>query len=418
VPAVIKATVPAVPAILNPEEYLAFEDMVSAAESVEEWWDSLGDVIRRGQRPTAEWLKEARRELEGCDDEDGLEFAADCARQLARFNPKSAYDSKGRITMAQASVHIAALVDGFPTKNAPDNFVDRLLLEVLAAKPSVVELEAACRQILRSAESDFMPGAGKVLAAIREQQRIWPMRTMAINCFARRVERLREAVAAGEAKLAAEEVKREEQRVAAEEKKRVDDELRAQPITVGDRVRNKRSGHMGPGTIAAAFRDGFHVCYDNMGNGYVFDGKDLERLIPGDSGFSIVEAKRAAIEKRLAEYLVLLQRRQRPVVGDRVTDDIGDWIDPEYPSHGAGTVTFAGDFEPGGFDDGFTIRFDSGVLGENFMPDCLRRLLPGDPNFVAGANSPPPDVSMDFPINPAADDDEPPRSYFGGRLQP
>jgi hypothetical protein len=55
--------------------------------------------------------------------------------------------------------------------------------------------------------------------------------------------------------------------------------------------------------------------------------------------------------------------------------------DPEDPPNGAGTVVFAGDFEPDGFDDGFTIQFDNGTLGVNWMACQLRRLLPDDPEF-------------------------------------
>jgi hypothetical protein len=292
VPVIIKATVPAVPAILNPEEYLAFEAIVEMADEVLEWYDDLKTAIQKSRFATAERLQSAQWELDDADER--LESIEDCARQLERFNPKSAYDGKGRITMAQASVHIAALVDGFPTKNAPDNFVDRLLLEVLTTRPSVVELEAACRQVLRSAESDFMPGAGKVIAAIKEQQAIWFKRTMAINGFARRVESLREAVAAGEAKLAAEEAKREERR-------RVD-RLRAQPLAVGDRVRGcGKFRHAGPGTIEQEGSGGFTVMLDTACE-FLFKPESLARLIPGDAGFELTDAERAEIEQKLAAY--------------------------------------------------------------------------------------------------------------------
>ena len=321
--------------------------------------------------------------------------------------------------MAQASVHIAAMVDGFPTKNAPDNFVDRLLLEVLAAKPSVLALELACRQILRL-ESDFMPGIGKVRAAIEEQKVVWGDRLWAIHHFAGLVKTLRDMVAEMTKILAAVQAKREEERLAFEEKKRVDDELRAQPLVAGDRVRH--SGQLGAGTIIRNWSgEGECSRLDVLFDGGPFHWvmpTDVRRLIPGDQSFDVPVDKREEVDRKLAEERERSERNRRPVVGDRVTDDLGGWIDLENPLHGVGTVIFAGDFDPERFDDGFTIRFDSGVLGEYFMGCQLRRLLPGDPNFVAGTNSPPPDVSMDFPIDPADDDDGPPRSYFGGRLQP
>jgi hypothetical protein len=44
-------------------------------------------------------------------------------------------------------------------------------------------------------------------------------------------------------------------------------------------------------------------------------------------------------------------------------------------------VVFAGDVDPDGYDDGFTIQFDNGELGVNIMACQLRRLLPDDPDF-------------------------------------
>jgi hypothetical protein len=44
-------------------------------------------------------------------------------------------------------------------------------------------------------------------------------------------------------------------------------------------------------------------------------------------------------------------------------------------------VVFAGDVEPDGYDNGFTIQFDNGVLGENWMACQSNRLLPDDPEF-------------------------------------
>jgi hypothetical protein len=101
-------------------------------------------------------------------------------------------------------------------------------------------------------------------------------------------------------------------------------------------------------------------------------------MIPGDYGFEIVEANRAAIEKRLTEYRRRLQSVHRPVVGDRVMV-----YSIEYSkSQGAGTVVFAGDVDPDGYDDGFTIQFDNGELDVNIMAWQLRRLLPGEAGFT------------------------------------
>jgi hypothetical protein len=241
-PAVKVAVLAAPSAILNPEEYLAFEDMVGNIENIVIWSNDVIDLLSGASSPTAEWLKEAQSELAHCEDEKSIEWLADCARQLQRFDPKSAYDNNGRITMAQASVHIAALVDGFPTKNTPANFVNRLLMEVMAARPSVIELESACRQLLRS-EKDFAPGVGKVVAAIKEQMQLWSIRTMAVRTFRDEVGLLREAIAIGGARLAAKKAKADADAYA--EQMRIDAEVRARPLTVGDRVRHTVGGGVG-----------------------------------------------------------------------------------------------------------------------------------------------------------------------------
>jgi hypothetical protein len=215
-------------------------------------------------------------------------------------------------------------------------YVGMMVEEVMAEDDvSLVVLESACSQIRRT--SKFPPTTAEVIEAIREQVELWDPRFNAIHSCENVVGWIRDELTAAQDELTAAKAERERERLAAEEKKRADDELRAQPLKVGDRVQNKRAYHMGPGTIADASKDGFYICYDSMATGYV-DAKDLQRFIPGDPGFEIVQGKRAAIEKRLAEYRVWLQRQRRPVVGDRVTDDINDWIDSEDPPNGAGTV--------------------------------------------------------------------------------
>jgi hypothetical protein len=191
---------------------------------------------------------------------------------------------------------------------------------------------------------------------------------------------MRDELTAAQDELVAATAAREERERIAAEKKRADDELRAQPLKVGDRVRYR--GRDICGTIVRLWSDSVDVAFDSA-SGDCWEAIDeLERLIPGDRGYAIPAVKRAEVEKRLAEYRVLLQRQQRPMVGDRVTDDIHHhWLDSEDPPNGAGTVVFASDFEPDGYDDGFTIQFDNGKLGMNTMACQLRRLLPGDAEF-------------------------------------
>jgi hypothetical protein len=287
-------------------------------------------------------------------------------------------DEDGDVQRAQVSKMLAIFMGSFPTSNIkqPQIFTMQLLDDVMEREPSYAVLESTCRELRRTQK--FMPSIAEFVAELDKQEDEWGARGGAHWWALDTYKKLVTGIPAAEAQLAAEQAGREKQRQAAEEKKRADDELRAQPLKAGDRVRNKRAYQMGPGTIADVFGDGFHVCYDDKGHGYV-DGKDLQRLIPGDSGFEIVEGKRAAIEKRLAEYPVLLQRQRRPVVGDRVTDDIHAWRHPEDPPNGAGTVVFVSDFESDGFC--FSIQFDNGSLGVNYSACSLSRLLPDDPEF-------------------------------------
>jgi hypothetical protein len=279
-------------------------------------------------------------------------------------------------------MHIRMLLASFPNAN-PGNaeaYLGAMVEEVLAAFPSVPALESACSHIRKTVK--FPPTIAEVIEAVDEQNDLWSDRFMAIADCATRAESLRRELKAATELVAAEQVKREEQRLAAEEKKRADDELRATPLVVGVRVRWRNDKPFDPtlGTITKQWQssDGFDVFFD-IGRSCYVERKDLERVIPGDRGHAMTPQA----EKKLAEERVRLLRTQRPVVGDRVTDDIHGWTDPDDPPHGAGTVIFAGDFEHNGYDDGFTVQFDNGVLGTHWMAIQLRRLLPGDPDFVA-----------------------------------
>jgi hypothetical protein len=297
-----------------------------------------------------------------------------------QFSPDDAYDDDYRLLEARVRAAIALLLASFPNANPGNSeaYVGMMVEEVMAEDDvSLVVLESACSQIRRT--SKFPPTTAEVIEAIREQAEFWQPRLNAIHSCANLVGWIRLELPAAQDELTAAKAEREERARIAAEKKRADEQLRAQPLKVGDRVQNKRAYHMGPGTIADVCGGGFYICYDSMGT-CVSGGKHLQRLISGDPGFEIVEAKRAAIEKRLAEYRVLLQRRPRPVVGDRVTDDIDERHPLDDPPNGAGTVVFAADFDDD-YDDGFTVQFDNGKLVGGYRACHLRRLLPGDAEF-------------------------------------
>ena len=237
-----------------------------------------------------------------------------------RFSPDDAYDDDYRLLEARVRAAIALLLASFPNANPGNSeaYVGMMVEEVMAEDDvSLVVLESACSQIRRT--SKFPPTTAEVIEAIREQAKLWEPRLNAVHWCGNVVGCIRVELPPAQLEVSAATAEREQRRIAAE-KKRADDELRAQPLKAGDRVRHKNVDDPRPGTILGAIEGGFHVCYDSDSGGYVLDGS-LERMIPGDSGFEIVEAQRGAVEKRLTVYRRRLQRIQRPVefaIGDRV----------------------------------------------------------------------------------------------------
>jgi hypothetical protein len=288
-------------------------------------------------------------------------------------------DEDGDVQRAQVSKMLAIFMGSFPTSNIkqPQIFTMQLLDDVMEREPSYAVLESTCRELRRTQK--FMPSIAEFVAELDKQDEEWGARGGAHWWALDTYKKLVAGIPAAEAQLAAEQAEQEKRRQAAEEKKRADDELRAQPLKAGDRVRHKGVSYPGPaarGTIVDVDKGWFHVRYDSPAGDDVYTG-DLERMVPGDSGFEIEEANRAEIEKRLTEYREWLQRRQRPGVGDRVTDDIDGWRDPEYPPHGAGTVVST---ESECFRDGFVVQLDCGGFCE-YEVSQLQRLLPGDAGF-------------------------------------
>jgi hypothetical protein len=257
----------------------------------------------------------SRHDKDFCELANELELALD-----ERFSPDDAYDGDYRLLEPRVRAAIALLLASFPNANPGNSeaYVGMMVEEVMAEDDvSLVVLESACSQIRRT--SKFPPTTAEVIEAIREQAKLWEPRLNAVHWCGNVVGCIRVELPPAQLEVSAATAEREQRRIAAE-KKRADDELRAQPLKAGDRVRHKNVDDPRPGTILGAIEGGFHVCYDSDSGGYVLDGS-LERMIPGDSGFEIVEAQRGAVEKRLTVYRRRLQRIQRPVefaIGDRV----------------------------------------------------------------------------------------------------
>jgi hypothetical protein len=164
------------------------------------------------------------------------EEAKELERQRDTFDPSEAYDEEGDVLEDRVWKHIGLLVSSFPNANPgnADAYVGAMVGEVLTVSFSEMALKLACSQIRKT--KDFTPTTAEVIKAIEEQQEQWAGRSMAITCCDEVAEELREELKVATELVAAEEVKREEACLAAEAKKRADDELRAQPLVLGDRV--------------------------------------------------------------------------------------------------------------------------------------------------------------------------------------
>jgi hypothetical protein len=197
------------------------------------------------------------------------------------------------VQRSQVSKMLAIFMGSFPTSNIkqPQIFTMQLLDDVMEREPSYAVLESTCRELRTTLK--FMPSIAEFVGELDKQRNQWSEREGAHWEAIETYEELVAKIAATETQLAAEEAEQEKRRQAAKEKKRADDELRAQPLKAGDRVRHKGAYHLGPGTIDRIYSDGFAgVAYDN-GRVYTDTISDLERIIRGDPGFEIVEAKRA-----------------------------------------------------------------------------------------------------------------------------
>jgi hypothetical protein len=210
---IIKASASHLPAVIDEaDSYRGFEKFVKMADQLAEIFDELGDVKKLvAGGITEKQLRSAQKTLDGFEDDGWRDRIMDCERQLEQFNPDDAFDDDFIILKAQVSKHLAMLIGSFLSgaKNVPNMavFTGRLLNEVWAAEPSVVVLESACRQLVRS-ESDFMPGIGKVLAAIKDQDEIWKRRLRAIDYCCSRADQLKTMLAKLAEKFAAEKVPR------------------------------------------------------------------------------------------------------------------------------------------------------------------------------------------------------------------
>jgi hypothetical protein len=281
-------------------------------------------------------------------------------------------DEDGDVQRAQVSKMLAIFMGSFPTSNIkqPQIFTMQLLDDVMEREPCYAVLESTCRELRRTQK--FMPAIAEFLAELDKQEEEWDARGGAHWWALDTYKKLVAGIPAAEAQLAAEQAEREKRRQAAEEKKRADDELRAQPLKVGDRVRVCGGSHAGPGTIEKINKESLFEFTVMLDTAYqsAFKHERLVRLIPGDAGFELTDAKRAEIAQKVAERdrriadqraAIERQRAERLLApGDRV-----------FAVHFAGHGTVVD-----GLGDVYTVRFDNGDK-EDVHREYLERRFPG-----------------------------------------
>jgi hypothetical protein len=265
---------------------------------------------------------------------------------------------------------LAIFMGSFPTSNVkqPQIFTMQLLEDVMEREPSYAVLESTCRELRSTLK--FMPSIAEFVGELDKQTKQWNEREhthwQAIETY----DELVAQIPATETQLATEQAEREKRRQAAEEKKRADDELRAQPLKVGDRVRGcgDYAGY-GSGTIERDAGMGRFVVMLDTACRYFFKTEHLSRLIPGDTGFVLTDAKRAEIAQKLAEHdrrianqraAIERQRAERLLApGDRV-----------FAVHFAGHGTVLD-----GIGDVYTVRFDNGDEEDVHREYLERRII-------------------------------------------
>ena len=91
-------------------------------------------------------------------------------------DPSSWYDDNGEPPYAEVAKMVSILTGSFPTSNIPEPAIfGRVLMDdVMALKPSFLEMEATCR-VLRKTKK-FMPSVSEVVEELEKQKKLWDRR--------------------------------------------------------------------------------------------------------------------------------------------------------------------------------------------------------------------------------------------------
>jgi hypothetical protein len=130
---------------------------------------------------------------------------AKCEEFRKIFDPDSLYDRDPnvhwKIKRSVVNARLAQFVDSFLNQKPSEYFLQLLLEEVITMSPSNIELEGACRQLIRS--KPFY-AISEMRAALKEQTSLWGERWSAVEVVDNTQEELRAVFAKVEKKIALE----------------------------------------------------------------------------------------------------------------------------------------------------------------------------------------------------------------------
>jgi hypothetical protein len=149
-------------------DYQDFDDLVELADRLLNRFDDL--VVRKllDDGTTMPALEHFAAELDFFESDD---LYRPMDRRRRSLLPHHVTDQQIRVEFV--SFVIGELLGSFPNANphAPEQYARALIEEVMAARPSVLALESACREIRRT--KTFLPSVAELLTVLREREEWW-----------------------------------------------------------------------------------------------------------------------------------------------------------------------------------------------------------------------------------------------------
>lgn len=149
------------------DEYRAFDDFARLARMLVDRFDDIVVREKADAGDTADMLAAFFGGLEYFERDALYQH-----KQPHRPNLMNVW-TDWQITRRVVSEQVGALLGSFPNAvpHAPKVYTTMLIEEIIAANPSALALESACREIRRS--KTFAPAIAEVLALLREHEERW-----------------------------------------------------------------------------------------------------------------------------------------------------------------------------------------------------------------------------------------------------